>query len=173
MRIKRESWAGHYRIVARNKKGQLVTHSKWTRQFNVAAAKTTFQNRGTLRKDIKIEKTKLTNVTETNIYGSKSVPAKAERYQYFISGVINFNNRQNKVFASSKMYDRDYPVSEARKEAYDNFYMRASADVFGERYDSELGELEIMSLDRRDVFIDEGVRFYNANISTATNKAAA
>ena len=166
MIIKRESWSGHFRNVLRNSRGQLVTHAKWTRSFTVSRAAVDYKTRGTLSKSIaRIEKTRLVNVTEVNVYNSKVVPGKAEKYQYMIKGTIIHNNKQNVIYAASQMHDKDYPVSKARAEAFDNFHARVSADVFGGDSDAESGKRILMIASKKDQFIEEGIRYY-ADISS-------
>lgn len=160
MRIKRESWKNRgYVNVLRSNKGSLITWSKWTRKNNIKEATQFYKSRGTLRKDIKIVRTKLTNFVEVDTYGTKRVPGSAEKYQYFVKGTLIIGNFQKVIYASSQSHDKNYPVHKARDEAYQNFYYRVGNEVEG-AYNDDVGELVIKSMDKRDYMIEEGIRYY-------------
>ena len=153
MLLKREIWNHKYRWVVRDK-GRIVTHAKYTKEFNKATASDLFNKNKSLNPNKKVQK--LVNVSEqTVVDGMKnSIPRNQERYQYFVSGTF----RGQPLEARSMLHDRDFPLSEAKEEARSNFFSRLSSEA-GLEYEEDTGK-EVFQTSR-DITIDkQGVVFY-------------
>jgi len=134
IRIRREIWNHHYRIVARDSKGSLITHSKWTPKNTIRKAATIFRQNRTFNPDI-IRKP-LINTVERIDYGKKRI-IKVGYLNYQVVVVGFYKGKQ--IQARSQQHSLSHKKSDAVDEAMESF-LELLAQSQGLPYDANEGK---------------------------------
>jgi len=153
LQIKREKFRNKYYMVAREN-GKVKARRKWGKKFSKESAVKFYSAQKSFEDDKFI--TKLTNFYEVDDYSRRTPLKKMKKYMYVIKGI--YGNKT--IYAVSNQHSYSYPVSEARKEAWENFYYRFAESTI-DLYDLDKGkDLVAEFTEKGKLRVFEGVRYY-------------
>jgi hypothetical protein len=124
--------------VARDDNGKIMSHAVWSRKFSLEKAKKIFKENMTFNKDVIrniIGKYKTAEYIDLRDRPRKPY-SRSARVQYVVEGTLP---NGKKITARSEQHSLDYPKSEMKEEAYENFYLRL-ADSQNLQYDAAEGK---------------------------------
>ena len=124
--IKREKIKGRYYLVARER-GKIRSMKRWNNKISKEKYITRYKEQGSFNKNKFVNKD-LTKIYQITTKGEKvkdrwRVSKPNSSYQYL---VVAEDKDKRRIEGTSKLYEKGYPKSEARDEAYRNLYRRTA-----------------------------------------------
>lgn len=134
--LKRENWNHHYKVVARDKKGHILSHIRYTKQTSIKELYGRYNDRGTFS----LSKRRISEKTSTFEH-IKPISRRGLRHKYGIIASIQIKG-YGVITARSRILE--WPdIGSAKSEAAENLYYKISEVIYG-TYDA-----------------DDGLEFYN------------
>ena len=134
LRIKRESFRGHYYVVVRDK-GRFKSRRKWNQKFTIRKASHKFRRDNTLTKDLAKRKLKsrpdLTEIVDSSKRPKikKGIPFRVVATGLLKDGAVIGASSQARVWGN---------YNQAKDAAITNFWERV-AQHFNQEYDADTG----------------------------------